>query len=303
MSTRAEIHDLGYRRYSGPRRPASTRWRVIMRHQMRYTWKTWWRYKVQLILALMVTATCAALIYFIPDQMVGGFDEAGNQMSMRDFILPAAFSFYCPIAFLLSLTTGAGTVSGDSKSGAFVFYFARSTRPIDYALGRFAGLCLMIAPLMLGMPLILAFTRLGLSDTGEQALNNLWVVPKVLLLGALGTAAYAAVPLAFSALGSGRGLTIGLWAGWYMLGAGIVGALGLFVWQPIACLDIATALKQASASLFHLIQQAPRHRDGPDPLVVPAYAALSMLAAMTVGSLAFVTWKLKAKQADVGGGS
>ncbi|HEX2687325.1 MAG TPA: hypothetical protein VHN14_11945, partial [Kofleriaceae bacterium] len=70
-----QIHDLGYKRYVGSRRSVETRWTVIMRHQLATAWKTWWRYKVWLVAAVMATAIAAGFLYLASGKlfrMIGG---------------------------------------------------------------------------------------------------------------------------------------------------------------------------------------------------------------------------------------
>ena len=89
-----QIHDLGYKRYVGSRRALGTRWRVIMRHQIATAWKGWWRYKLPLIAALLVTAILAGVLYFLSGNMFGpmrGF--AGELIKLSDGILPFSASF------------------------------------------------------------------------------------------------------------------------------------------------------------------------------------------------------------------
>ena len=54
-------------------------------------------------------------------------------------------AWYVQLAFIVTLTIGA-TIDRRrrSQSGAFTFYFARSMRPIDYVIGKLAGLALLI---------------------------------------------------------------------------------------------------------------------------------------------------------------
>ena len=47
-------------------------------------------------------------------------------------------------------------IAGDMQSGAFTFYFARSTRPIDYVLGKLGGLGVLVAGLVFVFPVIVA---------------------------------------------------------------------------------------------------------------------------------------------------
>jgi hypothetical protein len=301
----AEIHDLGYKRYDGPRRAASTRWQVIMRHQIAYAWKTWWRYKLPLVLALMTTTVFAALLYFLRSDNVKEFDRAGIALKMADFLLPLSIGGYTLCGFIFAMTVGAGTVSGDLKSGAFTFYFVRSTRPLDYVMGRFFGLVTLLAPIMLAGPLLLALLRLGLTDETDSLASSAMIVPKMLLVGVLGTIAYAAIPLAFSAIGSNRGLTIGMFALHYMVITSIFALVAMATTGAVASLDFPAALKQLAIHLFDipLIPPKAAHGNGPQPADIPIVASVISLLVQSALALGFVMFKLNAQQRDVGGAS
>ena len=140
MSTGA-IHDLGYKRYAGTRQDAGTRWRVIMRHQVAMAWKTWWRFKAWLGMAVLISFIAGAVMYIFSNRMFHGMGRVGDvALTVRDVALPQSIAWYCRAAFITSLTLGATIIAGDVQSGAFTFYFARSVRPRDYVIGKLAGL-------------------------------------------------------------------------------------------------------------------------------------------------------------------
>ena len=58
------IHDLGYKRYGGARSSAGTRWRVILANQVATGWKTWWRFKASLGLAVLLILAYALSMVF-----------------------------------------------------------------------------------------------------------------------------------------------------------------------------------------------------------------------------------------------
>lgn len=60
---RGIIHDIGYARYAGERRPPSTLWRVIMRHHLTYAWKTLWQFKPWLMSAVAITLVAGVIMY------------------------------------------------------------------------------------------------------------------------------------------------------------------------------------------------------------------------------------------------
>lgn len=305
MSLKAEIHDLGYKRYDGPRNPASQRWRVILRYQLHYAWQTWWRYKLALALAVVATFVFGTLIYVLRSKTMTEFDKAGVTVRFVDFMVFTAIGVYVKLAFIVTMTMTALTIANDERTGALVFYFVRSTRPIDYVIGRFLGLCLLNGVLLMAGPLLLVLLRIGLADAGEDTLTNLMMIPKILLLTGLATAAFSAVPLAFSAMSKNQWTGFALWAGWYIMGGQIVALLGLMVSGPVGALDLAVATTQGALKLLDIAIVIPGQRGNSDVAAsfVPLWASLVSLGAQAAAGLALATLKLKRSQGDVAGGS
>jgi hypothetical protein len=293
-----QIHDLGYKRYVGSRRSMGTRWTVIMRHQLATAWKTWWRFKVWLVAAVMATAVAGGFLYLASGKMfrmIGGL--GGQVVKFADGILPLSMEWYCKIGFLASLFIGATVVAGDVQSGAFTFYFARSLRPRDYVIGKLVGLGALMALIMLAGPLLLAGLRLGLSDDLDQLIELLPIVGKALAMGALGTLVYAAVPLGFSAVIANRRYATGLWAVYYLVLGSMAARIGAVTTPAIAGLDLATALKSISLNLFDL------HMSGFTVTISTSAALISILGHATV-AIGLVFWRVRnAQQTGVGGGS
>jgi hypothetical protein len=297
MST-GQIHDLGYKRYVGSRRSVGTRWRVIMRHQIASAWTGWWRFKMWLIASLITTTSVGAVLYFMHDRamkMLGGF--GGQIVKLADGLVPLAPLFYCKVGFVVSLTVCATLVAGDLQSGAFTFYFARSARPIDYVLGKLAGLGVLLAVIMAAGPVVLAGVRLGLAEDLDQLIQLLPMLGKELAVGVLGTLIYAVVPLGFSALTANKRHAVAVWAAYYV----VVGymALGIaYVTTPaVAAIDLPSSLQAVS---LHLYDMRFGGR-GPD---IPTSAALISILGHAAAAIAVVIWRVRrAQQTGVGGGS
>ena len=245
------IYDLGYKRYAGARRGAGTRWRVLARNQLAMAWKTWWRYKAPLGLAIVTTLAAGAGMFLFSDELMR--NVAGKQAAtLADATLPLSIAWFTRAAFLASLTVGARVVAGDVQAGAFTFYFARSVRPRDYVLGKVGGMFALMAPLFLLGPVLLALARLGLSSNTDELRHVLLLVPKALALGVLGTLVFATVPLAFSALLANPRYTVATWAAYYLLVGGMVSGIGAMSKGWIGALDISTALDAVAYKLFDL---------------------------------------------------
>lgn len=293
------IHDLGYQRYAGARNDAGTRWRVIARNQIASAWRTWWRFRSALGLAVIVTFVAGGVMFLLQDRSAYGvFLPDGVRATLTDAALPRAIQWYSRAAFLLSLTVGARVVAGDVQSGAFTFYFARSVRPQDYVLGKLGGLLALNATLVLAGPLALALARLVLCESMDQVVATLDVIPKALWIGALSTLAFSAVPLGFSALLGNPRHAIALWAAYYLIVGGMMYVLSRAFDSGIGAIDIPTALDAITYDLFDMKQTWGRSKR-----VVPAVAYASLIGHAVVG-IALVAYKVRRAHLDgIGGAS
>jgi hypothetical protein len=292
------IHDLGYKRYVGTRLATSTRWRVIMRHQIAMAWKTWWRFKSTIGLAVIVSVIAGGFMYFATNKIFHGLGGAGEVvLKMGDAVLPLSVVWYCRVAFVLSLTLGAGVIAGDVQSGAFTFYFARSVRPVDYVLGKLAGLSFLVGSLVIIGPLLLAALRLGLSEDTDQLVTNLVIVPKVVCIGALATIAYAAVPLGFSALIPNKRYALAAWAAYYLVIGFIVKIVGLTSSASwIGAFDLPTAIDAVTLDLFDLHPITGHHGE------ISLTAALGGIGAHVVAAITVIGYQVsRAQKTGVGG--
>ncbi|MBA3818161.1 MAG: hypothetical protein H0X17_04670 [Deltaproteobacteria bacterium] len=293
------IHDLGYKRYGGSRLASSRRWRVIMREQVANSWKTWWRFKAAFGLGVIVTFIAGGVMFLLQDRAIKGVVlPSGIAATLTDGALPRSIQWYSRVAFLVSLTIGARVVAGDVKSGAFTFYFARSVRPRDYVLGKLTGMCVLIGMIFIAGPLLLAIARLGLAESTDHLLVLLPVVPKALVIGALGTLAFAAVPLGFSALVHNPRYAMALWATYYLIVGGMAWVLSKVTDSGIAALDIAAALDGAAFYLFDLELVWGRAKR-----IEPVYAFGSLLA-HAGAAIAIMVWQVRRAHLNgIGGGS
>ena len=300
------VHDLGYKRYLGTRLPQGRRWRVVMGHQIAYAWKTWWRWKLLMVSAVVATLVAGAVMYVARDTGMNVLARRGGggefnpiaQVALRfiDGILPLSVTWYCKIGFIASMTVAASTVAADVKTGAFTFYFARSVRPIDYVLGKLAGLAVLAAVLTLAGPLLLAFLRVGLSSSTEELISQLRGVAYAGLVGLVATVLYSVIPLGFSSLVADRRWAVGLWALYYFAFGSIMTQLSLVAWPPLAALDLPGALARVSFALFDVSLM------GRDRTDFPLAWDLASLGLHTALALGLVSWRVtKAARDGVGG--
>jgi len=293
------IYDLGYKRYTGARQATSTRWKVIARNQIASVWKTWWRYKSALGFAVIVTFVLGGIMFLLQDRLVNGVVLPGNAAAMlSDMALPMSMTWYTRAAFLLSLTIGSSVIARDMQSGAFTFYFARSVRPRDYVLGKLVGMIAVTATIMLAGPLALTIARLALSDSVDQLVTMLPVLPKMLAVGVLGTLAFAAVPLGFSAIIGNPRHAMALWAIYYLVVGGMAYLLARLMKNGVGALDITMAIEGLTYDLLDMVQLRGRAKRVDTPIAV---ASLLVHAAAGISIVAYRV--RRAHLAGIGGSS
>jgi ABC-2 type transport system permease protein len=294
---RAAIHDLGYKRYVGTRRPQSTRWRVIVKNLVATSWRGWWRMKLWIIGAAITTVGIGVPMYIFRNQMFEALMRHGQAMKFADALLPIGFRFFNWFGFILGATVAASQVARDTRAGAFEFYFSRPVRPIDYVLGKVGGTALVMALAIAAGPFLLSLFRVGLSLTSAERVATLEVIPKVLLVGGLASLAYAAVPLAISTLSSRTRITISVWVAFYILFGFIVQGLAFGLRIPsLAALDLSTAVMGTALGLFDV--HVPLFRLMPG-LAVSMAALVGYIA---LGIAVLVVRVRLAQRAGLGGG-
>lgn len=294
---RGAVHDLGYRRYAGVRRPQHTRWQVISRQAMSFAWRRWWRYKLWAAGAAMTAAVLVTVMIVVRGETFSAL-EGAQQIVIRlaDQLVFMAVPLLLANAFFASLAIAAGVIAGDARSGAFTFYFARPVRPVDYVLGKLIGGWILQAWLILAPLLVVAAVRVGLSTSTDELVDNLDLIPKMLLLGGLASLAYAAMPLGMSAMFRSPRLAIGMWAVWSLMGAGVLTAITAAIFQT----PVAIALEPNLGLMFMGYQLAGLPADDVMPPVWASIGALLAYAALGV-TLAYRRVAREA-HAGIGGG-
>jgi hypothetical protein len=269
-----------------------------MKNHIAHAWKTWWRFKSAIGLAVIVTVIAGGVMFLLNDKTVKGVVlPNGLAATLTDGALPRSIQWYSRVAFLVSLTIGARVVAGDMQSGAFTFYFARSVRPRDYVLGKLVGNFLLVGMIFIAGPFMLAIARLGLADSTDQLIDLLPVLAKALAIGALGTLAFACVPLGFSALVQNPRYAMALWASYYLIVGGMAWVVSRVTDSGVAALDIAASLDSVAFWLMDMELVWGRAKR-----IEPLVALASLLAHAGV-AIAILVWQVRrAHLRGIGGG-
>lgn len=296
-AAKAQIHDLGYRRYKGERRPQSARWRVLVRNVLSTSWRGWWNMKVWVIGAAVTITVMAVLMYVMRNEFWENLTRLDSKVPRADGMLPMSFSFLSKFAFILTMTVCAQIIANDLKTGAFEFYFSRPLRPIDYVLGKVVGAVVVIGLVLFVGPVLLSLFRLAIAKNSSQLSNLVWLVPKTVAAAAIATLAYAVIPLAFSALSSNRRYAIAAWAVFHLVVSNIAVAIAA---NPKLNISALGAINMTDSLLTVIYRIFDMHRtQGYSP---PLWSAITMLTLYFSAGFGIVYWRVsKAQRSGMGG--
>ncbi len=294
---KAAIHDLGYQRYSGTRRPQRTRYQVIVRNQMATAWKGWWIYKLPLLIALTTTVGIAVAMYVSRQKFIPSERASSMMRTVADSLIPQSFSYLSNASLLVCLTVLSGIIARDLKAGAFEFFFSRPVRPIDYVIGRLGGAFALLTPILIVAPVLLTIYRLGLTGEVEQIAKTLPWIPKALLVGVCATIVQASVALAFGAVTRNPKYAIAGYAAFVIIYGNIITALAYSTGNPdLAALDIRSATSGLASALFDVNFIFSVEAPG-------LFFSCLSLAGYTLVSIVILFWRVRqAQQTGMGGG-
>ena len=249
----AAIHDLGYQRYVGTRRPQHTRYQVIVRNLVSMSWRGWWRYKLSLSIAAMIMVGIGVGIYFSRHELFEAAQMGGQVRTIADSLIPQSFRFLGFAALTLNLTVLASAISRDLQAGAFEFYFSRPVRPVDYVVGKIGGAFVLLAPILLLAPVLLTVYRLAMTGDMDQISDSLPWIPKALLVGTIATLANATVALAFGAITKNpRYAVAGYGAFVFMFGGIIMGISHALDLPSLEALNLSSAITGLASGVFEV---------------------------------------------------
>ncbi|HEY3356329.1 MAG TPA: hypothetical protein VGQ83_23960 [Polyangia bacterium] len=285
------IHDLGYKRYDGPRTPHGRRWTTVMRIALRLSLK-WWLW-VTLVFAVAQVAIFGVVMYFLNRAAGLQGAELGAAAGFKpDFlVLKLLTEWYgvIPLCFVVGLFAGGSAVADDARSGAFQFYFARPVSKGHYLAGKLLAVCLLTGITSLAPALILCLARVAMSAPSEWAGASL-LLARGLAVGALVALVLGIPVVALSSLSTSRGVVQGGWAAVFMLSwiiGRIVAAVTASPWP--ALISIPANLQVLGSFIFG---QSPAG-------AIPWWASALVLGVLLAGSAALLRWRLRNVEAIV----
>jgi ABC-2 type transport system permease protein len=278
------IHDLGYKRYDGPRTPHNRRWLTVMRISLKLSLR-WWLW-VTLVFAVAQVAIFGVVMYFLNRAASVPGATLGVDAFKPDFlVLKLLTEWYgvIPLCFIVGLFAGGSAVADDARAGAFQFYFARPVSKGHYLVGKLLSVVLLTGAVSLAPAVILCLARVAMSAPSEWAGAGL-LLAKSVVVGLLVALTLGVPVVALSSLSTSRGVVQGGWAAVFMLSwiiGRIVASVTASPWP--ALVSIPANLQAVGAVLF-----------GEKPAdAIPWWASALVLGVLLAGSAALLRWRLR----------
>ena len=214
------IHTQDYRHWEGILNPRNyTRWWIIAKAELKLLAQ---RRIVRLIVAIppvIYILVHAMLIYIynqVPDAMLPFDVDAGffQQFLFRNLSSGPSSSL---LIALIAIFGGSGLIATDLKNNALSLYLSKPISWVDYLIGKFAVIGILIGCLTLVPGLLLFLEHLLLTDTSFFK-ENYWLPFSIIIYSVIITLSAGLLMLLFSSLTSNpRYATIGFCAVWFGL--------------------------------------------------------------------------------------
>ena len=281
------IHDLGYRRYHGPRTPHTRRYIAVLRLSLRQSMK-WWLWLI-VSFAVAQVAVFAAVMYFLG--RAAAIPDAGLSADAikPDFlVLKLLTEWYgvIPLTFLVGLFAGGPAIADDARTGGFQFYFSRPVSKEHYLLGKLLAVCGLTCLISSGPVVLLCLVRVAMVPPNLIA-ATLLLLARGVLVGLIVGITLAVPVVALSSLSSSRGIVQGGWAAVFLLSwvvGRIVASLTSSPWP--ALISLPTDLHVVAAAIF-----GERLPDS-----VPVWSAALFLGALIAASLVLLRARLRSAE-------
>lgn len=226
-SVASPIADLSYRGYDGPLQNRTLRWWIIALANIRMSIRKvpFW------ILAALSSGgyLFSLIILWFRSRAPAGLAGPGmGNIRWVDYVmtgLPVSLFFL----FLLTLMTGAGSISSDNRANALLVYLSKPITKADYLVGKWMGIfTLLFAVAFAPALLVYAYGAMSFSDQGFFSSDRL-LLAKVGVVSAVAAGLHTSLIMAFSAWSRSSRMAGALYAGFYFLSVITTGILTLIL--------------------------------------------------------------------------
>ena len=251
------IHDQGYRRYPGHRRPHGTAWWVIARQQLR-TMLSQKRYIILLIVAWIPFVARVVQIYLAANFQQAAFLATSAQL-FRGFLDQQGL-------FVFLLIVGAsGAIADDRRANALQVYLSKPLTRVEYIAGKLFAPFAFVLSVTLVPALLLLIVHVAFAGSLTFVTQNLYLLPAILLYSVVLALVGTFTMVALSSLSKSRRFTALTFTGLFFFTTAMYQALqritGSQLWALMSPRDLLSVIGDAAFRI-------------PGQRAVPLWAAL-----------------------------
>jgi ABC-2 type transport system permease protein len=231
------IADLSYRNYDGPLRSRSVRWWIVslatMRANVNRSRLGFWMPAALILLTYLIRAV---VFYFT--QGVRAQVEAQGVMMPSGPVNPYADALYQSMAlpfvslmvFIAALVIGSASIAADNRANALLVYLSKPLTRFDYLLGKWMGIFLLLASLIVVPSLLTYLFFVGAYYSDGFLKDNPTLILRLLLAGMLPAALHASLIIGFSAWSKSARIAGSVYAAFYLMTGLLVLIVGNALW-------------------------------------------------------------------------
>jgi len=251
------IHDQGYRRYAGRRRPLGTAWWVIARQQIR-TVLTQKRYLALLLIAWIPFVARVVQIYLAANFQQAQFLATSKEL-FRGFLDQQGL-------FVFLLIVGAsGAIADDRRANALQVYLSKPLTRVEYITGKLFAPFAFVLGVTLLPALLLLVVHVAFAGSLTFVTQNLYLLPAILLYSVALALVGTFTMVALSSLSKSRRFTALTFTGLFFFTTAMYQALqritGSQLWALMSPRDLLSVIGDAAFRI-------------PGQRAVPLWAAL-----------------------------
>lgn len=173
------IHDQGYARYTGARRPPGRAWWVIGRNGIRQMFSS------KLFLLVLLFAWMQFFVRGVVFYLAANFPQvegfiAPTPATFRDFFDSQAF-----FVFVVAIYTGAGAIANDRQANALPLYLARPLTRWEYVAGKLAAVMVFLLLITWVQALLLLVLQTMFTGSLDFVREHAFLLPAVTAYGFL----------------------------------------------------------------------------------------------------------------------
>jgi ABC-2 type transport system permease protein len=230
-ATPSAITDVTYRNYDGPLKTHALRWWPIAVATIRASVnRKKFGFWIPVVLTFLIYFF-QGILFFFNHGMRQKMEEAGNFMAAGP-INPYPLALFQAMAsthllvVIAAITVGSAVIAADNRANALLVYLSKPLTRIDYLIGKWIGVFLLLAALTLA-PALLLFAFFAISYSSDGFLkDNPTLILRLLAASLLPAVLHTSLIIGFSAWSKTPRLAGALYAAFYFVTGILAGTIG-----------------------------------------------------------------------------